>query len=134
MRIWRLDGVESTDIPKGILIARNGKATPSAPPNYPHKVEYLDTARPTVEWIVVCDNERDPVRELAEALHGKLCRLHHDDGGCGWGWDSWDKPGNDRQRYEAKAREMWDTITVRLPDLSLDGRLDFGLSIIRMLP
>ena len=44
-------------------------------------------------------------KQLAEALHKKLCRWNHTDG-CGWFYESWEKPGFSRNDWLNKAREV----------------------------
>lgn len=44
-------------------------------------------------------------KELAEALHKKLCRWNHTDG-CSWFYESWEKPGYSRNEWLEKAREV----------------------------
>ncbi len=107
MRIWRVDGVEQTTIPQGILIARDGKSTPSAPEGYPHKVECLDTQWNPPAWRVICNNARDYEQELAEVLHTKFCRSNHDDQ-CGWHYGKWSVIPRDetRIRYLDKAQSL----------------------------
>ena len=46
-----------------------------------------------------------PDQKIAEALHSRMCTLSHEDQ-CGWGYDSWEKPGNERNGYLMKAQTM----------------------------
>jgi hypothetical protein len=106
MRIWRVDGVEQTSVPQGILIARDGKSTPSAPDGYPHRVEILDTQGDPPTWRVICNNRRNYEQELAEILHAKFCHSNHTDG-CGWDYETWGYPSSHtRIRYLDKARAL----------------------------
>ena len=105
MRIWKLDGVEKTNMPDGILIARDGKSTPSAPAMYGHRVEYIDTTDATPKWTVVCDHVRHYDEELAEVIHKKTCTLGHGDC-CSWNYSSWSAPCETRKAVLAKAKKI----------------------------
>lgn len=43
--------------------------------------------------------------ELAELLHNYLCHHNHTDG-CGWYYESWDKPGWSKNWYLEKAHKL----------------------------
>lgn len=109
MRIYRVDGIEHTEIPHGVSIARDGKSTPIPPKDYPHKVEYIDTHDTTPEWILVCDHQRNFPQELATAIHSKQCHFNHVDG-CSWDYESFagtSPAGNStRRQYMNKANAM----------------------------
>lgn len=109
MRIWKVDGKEQNDIPRGITIARDMLATPMAPKNHPHKVEYIDTNHTTPAWILVCDHVRNFPQELATAIHAKQCHFNHVDG-CSWDYESFagsTPAGNNvRSKYLDKAYAM----------------------------
>lgn len=106
MRIWRQDGIELLDkVPAGVLIARDGKSTPSTPPGFPHKVEYLETSLNPPTWVLLCDGKRNYEQELAEFLHSKGCHSDHAEG-CSWFYWSWNLPCETRQRYLNAARNQ----------------------------
>lgn len=44
-------------------------------------------------------------QRLAELIHDSQCRWNHTDG-CGWFYESWDKPGYSRNEYVEKARNV----------------------------
>jgi hypothetical protein len=44
-----------------------------------------------------------PDMELAELLHNITCSANHTDG-CGWLYESWEKPGSARLRYQERAQ------------------------------
>jgi hypothetical protein len=44
-------------------------------------------------------------QQLAELIHDTQCRWNHTDG-CGWYYESWDKPGYSRTEYVEKARNI----------------------------
>lgn len=46
-----------------------------------------------------------PAQQLADILHSKQCRWNHEDG-CGYYYESWSNPGNNRYEYLAKANAM----------------------------
>jgi hypothetical protein len=46
-----------------------------------------------------------PAQQLAEYLHGKQCNWDHTSG-CGWFYESWEKPGYDRNQYLEKAERL----------------------------
>jgi hypothetical protein len=50
-------------------------------------------------------NNLSKAQKIADALHGKLCRQNHTDG-CGWGYESWDKPGHAKKRYLDAAEKV----------------------------
>lgn len=111
MRIWRVDDKEQTDTPQGILIARDGKGTPSAPVGYPHKVEFLDTHWEPVIWREVRSSPRNYEQELATVLHSKLCRSNHEDQ-CAWYIRNFNTLPLDatRRRYLDKAEALLEVI------------------------
>ena len=46
-----------------------------------------------------------PDQKIAEALHSRMCTHNHDDQ-CGWGYESWEKPGGVHNDYLKKAQAM----------------------------
>lgn len=134
MRIWRVDDKEQTDIPQGILIARDGKGTPSAPDGYPHKVEFLDTHWNPVAWRVICSNQRNYEQELAEILHSKLCRSNHDDQ-CGWYYKSFSDLPLDatRRRYLDKAEALLEVIRDTAEDIPALEAYQAAVKIVGVL-
>lgn len=110
MRIYRVDGKETTNIPDGLTIDANGKAKVNGP-QYPHKVECLDTDDETPKWVVVCDNKRKFDQELATIIHGKFCHSDHTEQ-CGWHYHSWNDTVLDatRVRYLDKANAILNVI------------------------
>lgn len=42
---------------------------------------------------------------LAELLHSKKCHWNHTDG-CGWEYESWERPGHARNEYLAQAEKL----------------------------
>lgn len=127
MRIWRLDSVETVEVPKGVLIARDCHSTPSVPNGYPHKLEYLETSALTPTWILICNNQRNAVHEIAGELHSVLCRQDHSEG-CSWHYGSWEKPLDSHKEYEAKARNLISLLTkngIRTPSELVQFTQDF---------
>lgn len=52
-----------------------------------------------------------PKIKVAEVLHEYLCFSNHVDG-CSWGYESWNNPGHDRQRYLRKAEAAIEVMKV----------------------
>ena len=122
MRIWKIDGKEQTEVPKGILIARDMKATPSAPIDFPHKVEYLDTDELSNGWILVCNGRRNFSHELADRIHGKMCHYSHEDQ-CSYHYHKWGdiSPNSPRQKYLDKANSVLSAILAQNRNVSEDA-------------
>jgi hypothetical protein len=52
-----------------------------------------------------------PVEQrIAEALHSMFCHWNHIDG-CGWEYESWERPGWSRDNYLKKARKTIENCT-----------------------
>lgn len=47
---------------------------------------------------------------LAELLHSKKCHWNHTDG-CGWEYESWERPGHARNEYLAQAEKLLNAAT-----------------------
>ena len=57
-----------------------------------------------------------PVQRVADMLHDYECRSNHTDQ-CGYGYDSWDNPGQTRQGYLHRARTFYDLVNDGHPDI-----------------
>ena len=77
-----------------------------------------ETAKKNLETTLSDINflKNNPIIEMAELLHEWLCRWNHTDG-CAWHYQSWEKPGWDREQYVKMAErvlKVTDVETIKL--------------------
>ena len=58
----------------------------------------LENQKKEIEYKLDNIKKLAPEKQLAELLHSKQCHWNHTDG-CGWYYESWDKPGHSRTEY-----------------------------------
>ena len=122
MRIWKVDDKEQLEAPEGITFKNDAFVGPSAPEEYPHKVEYLDTHQAVPQWTLVINNTANNYRyKLADQIHLTLCGDSHAgtfarDAECSYQHANWIRPYEARRKYLRLADDLLKAIQKSRPN------------------